>query len=65
MADQDATDGRSTWAFPVGLFLLVAGLLLVFVVPWHLANVLIGVFLAMAVAGLILMVSGLVQMLRR
>ena len=55
---------RSTWALPVGLVLLVAGVVRAALLPNDAATTATGIFVAVAVAGLVLTVSGVVERLR-
>lgn len=52
---------RSTWALPVGLVLLLAGVVLAVVLPNDEATTATGIFVAVAVAGLVLTVSGVLE----
>lgn len=52
---------RSTWALPVGLLLLVAGVAVAVLLPNDVATTFTGIAVAVAVAGLVLTVSGLVE----
>ena len=52
---------RSTWALPVGLVLLIVGALAAWLLPNDEATTFTGICLAVAVVGLVLTISGVVE----
>jgi Flp pilus assembly protein TadB len=59
------SSGRSTWALPVGLALLVVGVLGAWLLPNDDATTFTGIFVAVAVVGLVLAVSGVAERFRK